>query len=63
MDWRDFSLADAPAAEKSLEAYPSVVREKGDETFRRGVVQAIRCMDPHRSFAGSVSGPHPCEVA
>ncbi len=63
MDWRDFSLADAAAAEESLEAYPSAVREKGDETFRRGAVQAIRCIDPHRSFAGSVSGLHPCEVA
>ena len=63
MDWRDFSLADAAAAEKSLEAYPSAVRERGDEVFRRGIVQSIRCIDPHRSFAGTVAGAHPCEVA
>jgi hypothetical protein len=62
MDWRDFTLIDPSAAQQSLAGYPAAIREKGEETFRRGSVQAIRCLDPHRAFAGSVGGARACEV-
>jgi hypothetical protein len=62
MDWRDFTLIDPSAAQQSLTAFSAAIREKGEETFRRGIVQAIRCLDPHRSFAGSVGAPRACEV-
>jgi hypothetical protein len=63
MDWRDFTLADAVAAEESLSTFAPTVREKGDEAFRRGIIQNIRCLDAHSSYAGSVTGLRPCEVA
>ncbi len=62
MDWRDFALADPGAAQQSLGAYPTAVREKGEETFRRGVVQAIRCTDPNRGFIGTISANPSIEV-
>jgi len=62
MDWRDFALINANAAEQSLTSFPSSTREKGEELFRRGVIQAIRCLDPHRAFAGSLPGTKPCEI-
>ncbi len=62
MDWRDFSLGDAPAAEQSLGLFPVTVREKGEEAFRRGIVQNIRCLDAHNAYVGSVTGLRPCEV-
>ncbi len=63
MDWRDFTLADPVAAEASLGTFAPAIREKGDEAFRRGIIQNIRCLDPHSSYAGSVTGLRPCEVA
>lgn len=63
MDWRDFTLADPAAAEQSLGTFPHDVRERGEEVFRRGSIQNIRCLDPHQSFAGTVGGTRPCEVA
>ena len=62
MDWRDFTLTDVSAVEQSLGLYPPPIREKGEEVYRRGSVQNIRCLDPHQSYAGSVGGVRACEV-
>ncbi len=62
MDWRDFALADPDAVERLLGSFAPEVREKGEETFRRGVVQSIRCLDAHREFAATIPSPKPVEI-